>query len=211
MAIKLGTYDFFAHLISGSFFLAYILYMSQNFLPITIDIANLSIPMLLILGIIAYVLGHVAHQLSSQLWYRFFAPKDLYKKTIGQLSKEVPYVKFDIDNTDWYTLVSYVKKQSIDMAQDIEHYHVISVMHRSISFVLLLFSLTFGVEFFQNNYSYSQLVLTIFSLTFSILLARISVTYHRYFFRSIHQSIIALIMKPEQLPIKLREKAVTKK
>ena len=207
MSIRIGTYDFFAHLVGGGFFLASILYLLQRIIPLPISVTSLSTVELLGLGAVAYVLGHVAHRLSSMLWYRFFAPKDLYQRTIQKLSQDIPSVKFNFEDTDWYTLVAYIKKHSADMAQDVEHFHAVSIMLRSTSFSLLLFGLVFGVEFFTNNYSYSQLILCVISLFLSVILVRISVTYNVYFYRSIHQSVIALVIKPEELPIQPYAKA----
>ncbi len=211
MSIRVGTYDFFAYLIGGVFFLANILYIAQKFLPIPIDIAKLSSTEFLVFGVMAYVLGHVVHQISNRLWYRFFMPKDLHKKTMKELSNELPSIKINFDDADWYTLLAYIKRNSVEMAQDVEHFHAISIMLRSTSFSLLLFSLTFGVEFFTNNYSYAMLVFSILTMILSIILVQTSVKNHKYFFRSIYQCVVALMAKPEQLPIKFHANAGDKK
>ena len=204
MSIKVGVYDFFTHLIGGSFLLAIILYILQRLLPLPIDIANLSSTQFLILGTIGYVLGYVATPISSHYWYRFFVPKELYQNTIQALNKQIPQMEVNLDEMDWYTLIAFIKKQNIDMAGDIEQYNAISIMLRSTSFGLLLFSITFIVDFFLKNYVIGFLFLSIVCFILSVILIRESVTYHTYFFRSIYQSVVALIIQPEQLSVKIR-------
>jgi hypothetical protein len=205
MTIRIGVYDFFAHLIGGSFLLAALLYILQKLLLLPIDIANLSSIHILILGTIAYVLGYVVTPIGS-IWYRFWVPKDIHQKTLSKLNKELVGIGVNLEIMDWYTLVAFIKRHSIDMAQDVEQYNAISIMLRSVSLGFLLFSVIFDIEFLFSNRSLEFILLSFICLFLSIVMIQEAVKYHTYFFRSIYQSIVALLVKPEQLSVCFRSK-----
>ena len=203
MTIRIGVYDFFSHLIGGGFLLAVFLYVLQKFLDIPIDIMNLSSTQLLILGTVSYVLGYAATPMGS-LWYSLWVPKDIYQRAVNLLKQEIPGMEVNIQDMDWYTLVAFIKRNNVDMAQDVEQYNAISIMLRSTSLGFLLFAIIFICEFIIVNRSAGFMLLILICLFLSILLIKESVKYHTYFFRSIHQSVVALIAKPEQLSVKLQ-------
>ncbi|MEM9908771.1 MAG: hypothetical protein AAF921_27555 [Cyanobacteria bacterium P01_D01_bin.44] len=207
MTIRIGVYDFFAHLIGGSFLLAFLLYVLQKLLPLPVNIANLSSSQVLILGTIAYVLGYVETPLGS-IWYRFWVPKDVYQKTVSKLNQEMAGMGVNLEIMDWYTLVAFIKRHSIDMAQDVEQYNAISIMLRSTSLGFLLFSGVFGIEFLFSSRLLGFIILSFICLFLSIVLIKEVVKYHTYFFRSIYQSLVALILKPEQISEKIQGKSI---
>lgn len=209
MTIRIGVYDFFAHLIGGSFLLAVLLYIFQKILPLPVNIANLSSSQVLILGAMAYVLGYASTPMGS-IWYRFWVPKDMYQKTVSKLNQELAGVGVNLEIMDWYTLVAFIKRHSIDMAQDVEQYNAISIMLRSTSLGFLIFSVVFGVEFLFSGHSLGFILLSFICLFLAIVLIQEAVKYHTYFFRSIYQSVVALIVKPEQLSVRFQEGAITK-
>lgn len=209
MTIRIGVYDFFAHLIGGSFLLAALLYILQKLLPLPVNIANLSSSQVLILGTIAYVLGYAATPMGS-IWYRFWVPKDVYQKTVSKLNQELAGMRVNLEIMDWYTLVAFIKRHSVDMAQDVEQYNAISIMLRSTSLGFLLFSVIFGAEFLFSGRSLVFIFLSSICLFLSIVLIQEAVKYHTYFFRSIYQSVVALIVKPDQLSISFQEEGIIK-
>ena len=204
MSIKVGVYDFFAHLIGGSFLFAALLYIFHGLFPFPVP-AELSSFQIIALGAFSYIMGYAATPISSRLWYRFFAPKDLHQQTIKKLNKEIPNMKVDFDVMDWYTLLAFIKKTNKDMGDEIEQYNAISIMLRTVSFSLVIFSAVFGVQFFSENLLWTYLVFSILCLIFAIIFVRASVTYHTYFFRSIYQTIVAILATPGQLSVKLMD------
>ena len=95
------------------------------------------------------------------------------------------------------------------MAQDVEQYDAISVMLRNISFGFLLFSILLGVQGLFSSYAAPLFILLGFLCLFlSIMLIKEAVKYQTYFFRSIYQSVVALLVKPEQLSIRFQEKGI---
>lgn len=72
---------------------------------------ELSTTQLLILGSIAYVIGFVLTPISGFL-YRCFQPKNLYKRTIEQLSRELPTVEICYKDMDWGVLLSFIKRHN---------------------------------------------------------------------------------------------------
>ena len=159
----------------------------------------------MILGTIAYVLGYAATPMGS-IWYRFWVPKDLYQRTVSRLNQEIAGMGVNLEVMDWYTSVAFIKRHSVDMAQDVEQYNAISIMLRSTSLGFLLFSGVFGIEFLLFNRSPGLIFLGFICLFLSIVLIQEAVKYHTYFFRSIYQSVVALILKPEQISAKFQAK-----
>lgn len=210
MSVKLGLYDFFAQLIGGSFFLAAILYVLQKVMPIPVTILGASTSQLVILGTIAYVIGYATSRI-AYYWYRLWSPKDLYRQTIEGLSQELrEKMEVEIRELDWYTLVAFIKKQNLDMAQDVVQYHAISMMLRSTSFGLLVFAAIFFVELILGKHLAGYLLLSATCLLVSILLVQEAVRYHKFFFRSIYQSVVALLLEADQLSTKFQNRAIPK-
>lgn len=205
MSIRIGIYDIFTHLIGGSFLLAFLLYVIQKQTPLPVDIFELSVAQLIILGIASYVLGFVATPLSSKLWFRFFSRGDLHQQAVEGLRNEIPGMEINLKEMDWYTLIAFIKKHNQDMAQDVEQFNAISIMLRSVSFSLLLFGIVFGYEYLAEKYPIDGLILALICFVLSIVLVQSSVTYRKYFYRSIYQSVVALIAHPKQLSVKLKK------
>ena len=207
MTIRIGIYDFFAQLIGGSFFLTAIFYLLQKMLPLPINILTITTTQLVILGVIAYVIGYATSRLAN-FWYRLWAPKHLYRITIEKLTQElIERMNFEVQKMDWYTLLAFIKRHNLDMAQDVVQFHAVSLMLRSTSFSLFIFAIIFCFEFLLVDRLIGYIFLSVLCLFLSIILIQEAVRYNTYFYRGIYQSVVALIVKPEQLSINFKSES----
>jgi len=93
------------------------------------------------------------------------------------------------------------------MAQDIDKFNVTNIMLRNSSFGFLIFAIIFMVEFFLDGYSSNYAIFSISCLIISIILVRQSVKFATWFYQSIFQTLIAMLAKPEQMPVKFTPKS----
>ena len=203
MSIRIGIYDFFARVIPGGLCLAAFLYILIRYFSFSINFTKLATTQLIILGAIAYIIGFVLTPISGFL-YRCFQPKNLYKKTIEQLSQELPAVEICYKNMDWGVLLSFIKRHNMDMGLDVEHLNAVSIMLRNASLCTLLFSIIFCFEFIFINRLPSLILFCNVCFICAILLLRESIKFRTWFYRAIHQSVIALIANPEDLAVKFK-------
>lgn len=207
MRIKIGIYDFFAHLISGGLLLATLLYVLQRLFRLPVSIPNIPYSQIWILGVIVYMMGFAMIPMGS-LWYSCWVPEDMCQKAVSKLNQKLVGMGANLEIMDSYTLLAFVKRHSIDMARGVEQYYTISVILRSISLGFLLLSISFGVEFSFFGFSPGLIIFSFLCLFISIMLIQEAVKYHTCFFRRIYQSVVALIIKPEQLSIRFQERSI---
>lgn len=205
MGITIGIYDFFSRIIPGGILVAALLYLLQKDLLLSASLSNLSTLQLIALGTLSYIMGYVLTPISDP-WNRLFRPKNLYKKTISELSKELPAVEMSLDDMNWYTLLAFIKRHNMPMSQDVEQLNAVSIMLRNTSFALLLFCLIFTFEFVFGNHLLRDGLLSIFCLFSSIVLVRESVKFRTWFYKAVYQSVVALIAEPKQLSVKFQSK-----
>ena len=101
MRIKIGIYDFFTHLIGGSFLLATLSYILPGLPIFSVNISNLSPSQVLILAIITYVMGYVMTPMQS-IWYSFWVPKDMCQKAVSKLNQELSGMGVNLQIMDSY-------------------------------------------------------------------------------------------------------------
>jgi hypothetical protein len=205
MSITIGIYDFFSRIIPGGVFVAALLYILQKDSSLAINLANVSTLQFVILGTLSYIFGFILTPVSEP-WYRFFRPKNLYKKTIDDLGKELPTVEMNLQDMDWYTLLAFIKRHSMQMAQDVEQLNAVSIMLRNTGFSFVCFALIFAAEILFGNHVLRNIFLSIFCLLASVVLAHEAVKFRTWFYRAVYQSVVALIAEPKQLSVKFLTK-----
>jgi hypothetical protein len=176
-------------------------------LTLGIDFSNPSIFEFLVAGTLSYLIGFATDVVAGKTWYKLFRRNDLFEVTMLEFNKRHPTVEVQFQEMDWFIPFSFVKKQNLEMAQDIDKFNVINKMLRNSSFGILLFAITFAVEFFLESYSLVFAVLSILCLFIAIILAKQSVKFAKWFFQSIFQSLIAVVATPEQMPVKFKSKS----
>lgn len=202
MSIKLSIYDFFSYLIPGGIITAAFFFVLNKHLGLAIDFGSLSTVEFLILATLAYLVGFATDFISGKTWYKLFRRKDLFEVTMSNFNKRHPSFEVLFEEMDWYIPFSFIKKQSLDMAQDIDKFNVTNKMLRNSSFGFFLFAIIFIVEFFLDGHSSVYAIFSVSCLVISIILARQSVKFATWFYQSIFQTLIAILAKPEQMPVK---------
>ena len=206
MSIKLGIYDFFSYFVPGGIITAAFFFVLNKHLEFAIDCGSLSIIEFLGLGTLAYLVGFAADSISRKTWYRLFYRNDLFEVTISKFNKRHPSFEVLFQEIDWYIAFSFIKKQNLDVAQDIDKFNVTSIMLRNSSLGLLLFAIIFIVEFFLDGYLSVDAIFGVSCLAIAIILVRESVKFKAWFYQSILQSLVGLLAKPEQMPVKFEVK-----
>lgn len=209
MSIKLGIYDFFAYAIPGGIVTTAILFLLIKHLGLAIDFGNLSIIEFIVLVTLAYLIGYTNDFIARKTWYKIFHRKNLYETTIADFNKRNPAIEVLLHEMDRYITFSFIKKQNLEMAQDIDKLNVQNIMLRNSSFGVLLFAIIFGVEFFLSGYSLIYAIASVFCLVMSVILVRESIKFASWFYQSIYQNLVAFLVTPEQLPIKFLSKEKT--
>ena len=54
------------------------------------------------------------------MWFDFFHPKNLFEKTINEFNERNPFIKVSLKEMDWYIVFTYIKKQSMEIADTID-------------------------------------------------------------------------------------------
>jgi len=213
MSIKLGIYDFFAYMIPGGIAIAAFLFILINHFGLIVDYTQLSATHILLFGILSYLCGYVVDAVSGRIWLNFFYPKNHFEKTINEFNERNPFIKVSLKTMDWYIVFTYIKKQSIEIADTIDKLNAQSKMLKNSGFGSLIFSIILLVEFFYSNYQINNLLLSIACLVIAIILAKQAVKFRTWFYVSIYQSYVGLIAEPDFLPVKLlsKQKAIPKK
>jgi hypothetical protein len=213
MSVKLGIYDFFAYTIPGGIITTAIIFVVVNHFGFVIDVSKVSIFEFVVLVTLAYLMGYVNDFIARKTWYKIFHRKNLYETTIADLNKRNRAFDVVLNEIDWYIPFAFIKKKNLDMAQDIDKLNVQNIMLRNSSFGILVFAIIFGIEFFLNGYLLNYAIASVFCLVVSIILARESIKFASWFYQSIYQHLVALLVTSEQLPIKFvsKEKASKQK
>ncbi len=202
MSIRMGIYDFFSYVIPGGIFISAFQYLFQKYYFQLINLTGISFVEFLVWGSLAYLVGLAIDPLISKSWYRLFRRKNLFEETMEKFNERHPAVDVLFQEMDWYILLSFIKKHNIEMAYDIEKFNVINIMLRNSSFGILVYAAIFVFEFILNNYFWIYAVFAILSLIISIVLVQQSVKFQKWFYESIYQTVIALTIEIEKLPIK---------
>lgn len=214
MNIRLGLYEFLSYNIPGVCHLLVIFYFAQTVgYHLNFDyLLNLSVPSVIALIVIAYILGNIFAHL-AKLWYRLVLrrknysimtssnPKPgrfrrwLFKNPSARERAYASFVKTNptkstiikIDHTMLY--IAQLRKENQAIADDIERLNALSIMMRNISFSIFLFSLTILVNIFFTDYSTTKLALFFFSLILIYSSIQHANRYNIWFFSMIYEAI----------------------
>ena len=206
MSVKLGLYDFFSYLIPGGIVTAWFFFVLNKHFGLAMDWKNFSITELLLLGILSYLVGYAADFITSKTWYKLFRNKNLFESTMSDFNNRHPTIEVEFNEMDWYISYSFVKKHNLEMAQDIDKFNVTNKMLRTSSFGFLLFAILFLVEFFLNRYASIDAILSVSCFIIAIILVHQAVKFSTWFYQAVFDSLIAIVAKPEQMPITFKPK-----
>ena len=185
MSVKLGIYDFFAYMIPGGIAIAAFLLFLINHFGLIVDYTQFSATHVLFFGILSYLCGYIVDAVSGRMWLDFFHPKNLFEKTISEFNERNPFIKVSLKEMDWYIVFTFIKKQSIEIADTIDKLNAQSKMLKNSGFGSLVFSIIFLIEFFFSKYQINNLLLSVACLVIAVILAKQAVKFRTWFYVSI--------------------------
>ena len=200
MNIGLGFYEIFGRMIPGAFYLIALVQLAIIFNLTTFDLktfSDLGVVPSLGLAAIAYILGSVFFPISI-LWHRLFKPKNVPSLVFREFQERNPGWKFEFEGKDWKTLFAYIRKESPNLAAEID---------KQYAFYLMLGSVSLGTVFLAINQIllvilngiYINLVYAVLFIIASLLIAREGRFFQIRFYQWIFETILSYQLKPADL------------
>ncbi len=211
MSIRIGIYDFFAYTIPGGLMLCIALGVLDTcgFPDLWIKIFSLNTLQVFSLIIACYLLGFVISPVLSK-WSQFFEPENFEKDALERLKKRNPDLVFNINPSDWAIWFASIRRESMEMALEIDRFLAISKMVRGVSLFLLLSGTLGLVNIILNRISAWYLPFVGLLFVLSIVAVRESIKFKRWFYFEIYETIIS--RSPQfALPVDLDKKKPAKK
>lgn len=222
MNIRVGVYEFFGYTVPGGIFLFGILYLfhANSIININIDINKLNIAQVLIYGAFSYIVGILIYPISTFIFNKIIPVKHHNeqnendgkpkKLNIGQEAlnqfkkryKDVFIFKSIFNSQEWAVLQAILKKDNIQISDDIEKLRAIGLMFKNISLCFFFLALILTYEIIAIKYYKWKLVL-IFTLLFCSYLSGLrGIEYHKWSYHLLYESIIAKFLDVNDLLIK---------
>lgn len=205
MSIKIGLYDFFAYTIPGGLFLLVVLYAVVRLTPLDIDLMQASIVQGLFFAVASYVVGYILDPLAKYLWYARFEPEDALSKAKADLNSRNDRFSISDVNIHWYVLLAFIRSKNMDMAIEIERFKTTEIMMRNVSFVLLLCAALPLIDLAMYGFSFWQVIVTVGCLLGCFFAMKQALKFGMWFYGGIFGTIAALELKPEFIPIELKD------
>mgnify|MGYP000893695996 CR=1 FL=1 len=212
MSITIGVFDFFSYAIPGSLYLLTAIYLVSIFSGSTVNIQSITLTgeLIVVFGVGGYITGVLFDLIARTIWDWIFKDDQVKVKALADFKKRSEKVKVRFGAEDWPVLLAYIKHNSPENVFIIEKDKALSMMLRNVS--VCCFSLFVGqsIFLFLNGLIYWQLSISVAALIFSILSARQSFRFDRWFFLGIYETAISLGPEMINLIGEKREKLSTK-
>ena len=191
MSLRVGVYDFFAYTLPGALYLAVIVRLLVVLDVVAIDLqsVDLSIPDVIVLAGLSYVAGLVFDPLPNRVWYRFFRPPDVASIRLDRFKQKHPCLKVKFEANEWPILLQRIKRESVDVALDIEKFNAMSKMLKNVSFGLLVLGVIEVVTALRGGWP--SLVLAIVFLGLSVAAGKESSKFNSWFYTATYETTIA--------------------
>jgi hypothetical protein len=199
MNIRIGIYDFFAYAIPGGLYLFIVVYACTIFVIVQVDWLSfdLSAIQIVVVAGIAYIFGMILEPI-AKLWYRLFKPKDFPDLALEQFKQFHPSLEIKFQSVDWPILLAYIRRESIDIATEIERVNASNIMRRSISFGLMILSLVQIAQFAHTLFA-SHLILSVIFAVSSVIAGKESVKFARWFYFGIFEAMASRSLQVSSL------------
>lgn len=207
MSIRVSIYDLFAYTIPGGIVLAIAIFVTHEYQVFSLNFVNLSLLELLAIGILAYLLGYFIDPIAKRVWYRFFCSKNLHQATLNDFNKRHPDIEIPFQKADWYISFAYIKRNSVELVEELEHLKVTNIMLRNSSFGILLFGIVFMFEFISHDFLPIYIIASIICFVISVVLVKQAVTFQQWFYEGIFQSLVALTSEPKRDSIIVKKRS----
>lgn len=191
MSIRISIYDFFAYTIPGGLYLFTVIYICTILGIIQIDWLSLDLPIaqMIVIAGLAYITGLIFDPI-AKLWYRLFKPENFSDSVLKEFEQLHPSLKIKFRASDWTILLAQIRRESIDLATEIERSHASHIMLRNISLGLMLLSLVQVMLFVLRSLPVHLILGIIFVLS-SVIAGKESVKFAKWFYLGIFESIVA--------------------
>lgn len=187
MSITLGIYDVFSYAIPGILYL----YTFNEALRL-LRLPNLEMTILtegaylLVLGMLAYLVGHLFDFISHKVWYRRFYPGKSEERAYKRF-KSLPEVNAEFEPMQWSLLLSVIRHNDMELCNTIDKNKATSIMLRNVSSALFLLTIVFAVSAVIDTFSLIYLLGAIASLVGCIVSLRRSDVFNQWFYMLIFQ------------------------
>lgn len=201
MNIRLGIYEIFSRIVPGGVYIAAIVQLLNVLGLLVIDLQalnDLSLIASLGLAVVAYIVGGALNPYSF-IWIRLFGLKGVSDETLTAFKqRHRDHWDIDIHDKDWPVLLAFLRTKNIEVSGDIERQNAISIMLRNVSL---------GLGFMAGNFVISSIInlklehflAAILTLVVSILVARESTKFRRWFYDNIFETILAYRIELEKM------------
>ena len=210
MSVTISIYDFFAYTIPGALYLFTLLHACTVFGFSELDWSSLdlSLVQVIIATGLAYILGLIFDPLARLVYERVFKRKSLRELAFQEFQQRHSSLETRMQSQDWPVLLTYIKRESIDLALDIERHMASSIMLRNVSLGLISLSLVELVQFALTLW-FPHLLVAIATAVSSFVAGKESRKYGGWFFSSIFQAIASHSLQVSSL-IEWRQESTTK-
>lgn len=201
MSVRISIYDFFAYTIPGGLYLFTIAYACTAWGLLRIDwlTLDLSIAQIVMAAGLAYIAGLILDPV-VQPWYHLFKPKNLCAETFQEFQRRHPSLQTTIQPGDWAILLAQIRRESIDLALDLERHNATNVMLRNVSVGLMILSLV-EVTQLARGLGFLHLVLAVVLAGASVVAVRESVKFGRWFFLGVFETIASRSLEASSLVV----------
>ncbi|CAG1012096.1 hypothetical protein ANAEL_04340 [Anaerolineales bacterium] len=199
MSIALGFYDVFSYAVPGMFYL----YLINEVLRIAgwkyVNIIQLAQSgdaapnalIILLLGILAFVTGHVFEAIRSVLLDRilYFGSRD---RALENLKKRLAIsdIKVDFHFDEWTIYQEVLRIRNPEAVIEQERLKSIAFMLRNLSFGASMLAVLQGVEFFSSSQQTYHLVVCGLAILASYFLYNRSRRFDEWFFRTVYTQVL---------------------
>lgn len=187
MSITLGIYDVFSYVIPGLLYLFAFNEGLKVFNAPSADIARMNnITYLFLIGLLAYLVGHLFDHISHHIWYRRFYPGKSAERAYSSFLNHAD-LESDFHPRQWPMLLSVIRHNNMEVCNTIDKNKATSIMLRNVSFALFLLTIIFLVSAFSSGFSAGFLITAIGMLIGSIVSLRRSDNFNQWFYLLIYQ------------------------
>jgi hypothetical protein len=168
MSISLGIYDLFANAIPGLFYLFVFNEIAKVYGVTPIDWTSIdNLGGIILVGLVAYVVGHIMDFISYRLWFRVFNKKRHWEVGYENFVNNYPELKTKFNPTQVSLLLNIIRYENLEVTNEIERDKVISIMLRNVSFASILFALLELFLTFWHGFSLPDLLAVILAVIVS--------------------------------------------
>lgn len=202
MSIRIGIYDFFAHMLPGVFYLLVAGYglVVFGFIPFDVTLLNdLSLFAFIILVGAGYIVGLLLDSLAFR-WGRFFIGKNRHARVIAleEFYSRYPWVELNISPQDAPILLGVIKANSLEAGMEVERHNVAGIMLRNLSLGLILLAAIYVIFFLVVSTNLWNLVLAALSAGLSYIAIQRSGKRRHWFYLSLFETFAAQNLSPQK-------------